>query len=217
MRANNCGPILVVDGDPDDRAFVSGLLKGAGYRTYEAETGEEAIAAARRERPGLVILDVLLPGLSGYQICRDLREEFGEQLPIILVSGEKTDPVDQVAGLLLGADEFLVKPLFPDALLARVRRLTARSGALAGPVASVLTPREREVLSLLAAGLRKADIAHRLFISPKTVGKHIERVLAKLGVHSQAQAVSLAAREGLVDGLREHFGTSRRLPEQTTR
>jgi DNA-binding CsgD family transcriptional regulator len=105
-----------------------------------------------------------------------------------------------VAGLLLGADDNLAKPIAFDHLLARVRRLVAQSAAVAGPVGSRLTPREQEVLGLLAEGLEQNEIATRLFITPKTVAKHIERTLGKLGVHSRAQAVVLALRGDSPDG-----------------
>jgi DNA-binding NarL/FixJ family response regulator len=95
---------------------------------------------------------------------------------------------------LLGADDYLPKPIPFDHLLARVRRLVTHSTAVAVPVASRLTPREQEVLGLLAEGLEQAEIANRLFIAPKTVAKHIERILGKLAVHNRAQAVALALR-----------------------
>jgi len=186
--------VLVVDGDPDSCAALLEALERAGYRTQQARTGEEALRAAGRQRPALVIMDTHLPGTSGYEIAREFRERYGEHLPIIFVSAARTDETDRVAGLLLGADDYLAKPVRLDHLLARVRRLVAQSAAVAGPVASRLTPREQEVLGLLADGLEQDDIANRLFISPKTVAKHIERILSKLGVHSRAQAIVLALR-----------------------
>ncbi|HLM35254.1 MAG TPA: LuxR C-terminal-related transcriptional regulator, partial [Gaiellaceae bacterium] len=86
----------------------------------------------------------------------------------------------------------------PDELLARVRRLASRSARRPSGVGYDLTRREREVLRLLAAGISQEGIASRLFISPKTVATHIQRVIGKLGVHSRAQAVALAHREHLV-------------------
>ena len=146
----------------------------------------------------MTILETHLPGVSGYEICRELRERYGENLPIIFISAARTEETDQVAGLLLGADDYFPKPIQMDRLLARLRRLTARSGAVASPVGARLTPREREVLTLLTEGLEQNEIAQRLFVTPKTVAKHIERVLGKLGVRSRAQAIALALRN---DGL----------------
>ena len=187
--------ILILDGDDESRAALSHALERAGYRTQQARTGEEALESAAREQPALVILETHLPGESGYEICRELRERCGDGLPIVFISATRTDESDQVAGLLLGADDYLAKPIRMDHLLARVRRLVARRGAISADVASRLTPREREVLKLLSQGLEQDEIAGRLFITPKTVAKHIERILAKLGVRSRAQAIALALRD----------------------
>jgi two-component system nitrate/nitrite response regulator NarL len=195
--------VLIVDDDANYRAFVSSLLERVGYRTSEASSGEDALTAVRAERPACVLLDVLLPSVTGYEVCRELRDEHGEALPIIFVTGERTEPGDRVAGLLLGADDYVVKPFDPDELLARVRRVIARSD-LAGrengeaPRNSFgLTGREREILALLAGGLSQKGIAAELVISPKTVATHIQRILGKLGLHSRAEAVAVAHREGL--------------------
>jgi len=195
-----CGVILVGDDDADSRRLVSASLVWAGFRVCEAETGNEALAAAQREQPALVILDVGLPVVSGYMVCRELRDRYGEGLPIIFLSGERTDPLDRVAGLLVGADDYLVKPFSPDELVARVRRFVTRArtdAAGGGGWAAGLTRREREVLCLLAEGLSQDRIAQELFISPKTVATHIQRILIKLGVRSRAQAVAFAYQYGL--------------------
>jgi two-component system nitrate/nitrite response regulator NarL len=193
--------ILIVDGDHLSRGLMSRVLKRVGYITCEAATGEEALAAAKRERPALVVLEVLLPGVSGFEVCRELKDEFGEALPIVFVSGTRTDSGDRVAGLLVGGDDYLVKPFDPNELLARVRRLLPARLA-GGNTTRKLTPRELEVLSHLVEGLNQPEIAERPFISPKTVGKHIEHILAKLGVHNRAQAVALAVRDELIENHR---------------
>lgn len=202
----NCGPVLVVDDDGGFRDLVRSLLGRAGYRTVEAADGHEALDAARRERPALVLLDVRLPGVGGYEVCRELRDEFGEQLPIVFISGERTDAGDRAAGLLIGGDDYVVKPFDADELIARVRRIFTRSGALAPPESDVprsalasLTAREQQVLRFLAEGLNGTAIARELHLSPKTVGTHIQHILAKLGVHSRAQAVAFVHRTGLFD------------------
>jgi two-component system, NarL family, nitrate/nitrite response regulator NarL len=201
--AANCGTILIVDDDANYRAFVSSILGRVGYSTREASSGEEALSSVRSERPSCVLLDVLLPGVTGYAVCRELRDEYGEALPIIFVTGERTDPGDRVAGLLLGADDYVLKPFDADELLARVRRLLVRSDLAArgnGEERSNsfgLTDRERDVLMLLADGAGQKTIAAELVLSPKTVATHIQRILAKLGVHSRAEAVAVAHREGL--------------------
>jgi len=199
-------PILVVDHDAGARALATASLQRAGFTTSEAESGENIGELVSRTRARLLLLEVALPGASGYEICRQLRDEFGEQLPIILVSGDRTDELDRSAALLLGADDYLAKPLDADRLLAPVRRLLARAEALTRPN---LTEREQEILSLLAAGQTRSDIARRLVISRKTVAKHIEHILAKLGVHSEAQAIASAFRDQLVEDGRLGVGRPR--------
>jgi DNA-binding NarL/FixJ family response regulator len=190
--------ILIVDDDAGFRAFVAAALGQAGYGTVEAATGEEALDAVRLERPHLVVLDVRLPGVSGYEVCHQLRREFGESLPILFVSGERMESFDRVAGLLLGGDDYLVKPFAPDELLARVRCLVRRAPPAVATTISSLTSREAEILRLLAAGLDQDEIADRLEISPKTVAVHIGHINSKLGVRSRAQAVAAAFRHDVV-------------------
>jgi DNA-binding NarL/FixJ family response regulator len=192
-------PILLVDDDPTMREMIAGLLEQAGFPTLQASSGEEALATARRGRPLLVILDVRLPGVSGYEVHHELRRRFGDDLPIIFISGERVESLDRAGGLLLGADDYVVKPFAPDELVARVRRLAARSASAgAARQGPKLTGREGEVLRLLANGLDQPEIAKELVISSKTVATHIQHILAKLGVHSRAQAVAVAHRDGLL-------------------
>ena len=193
------GTIVVADADSSFREQVSGILGDAGYEAAEATTGPEALKATRRLRPHLVVLDVRLPEVCGYEVCRKLRDEFGPGLPVIFVSAERTEPSDRIAGLLLGADDYLAKPVAFDELLARVRALIRRSRRTIDS-APDLTARELEILRLLAEGHATGDIAGHLFISRKTVGTHIEHILRKLRVHSRTEAVALAYRDGLVGG-----------------
>jgi DNA-binding NarL/FixJ family response regulator len=200
VRAD-CGPVLIVDDDAGFREFVSVLLERAGFASVAVADGEQGLECARGERPALVLLDVGLPGISGYQLCRELRDACGDALAIIFVSGTQTDRLDRVAGLLLGADDYLSKPFQGEELLARVRQHLARSQQQPPRAreSSSLSPREREILALLAAGLDQRAIAARLVISPKTVATHIQHLLEKLGVGSRAQAVAFAHQHGLAE------------------
>jgi DNA-binding NarL/FixJ family response regulator len=147
-----------------------------------------------------VLLDVNLPEMSGYNVCRELRAAYGDRLPIVFLSGYRTEGLDRAAGLLIGGDDYVVKPPDIDELLARVRRLIERSREQpAAPVDGFgLTPRELEVLRLLGSGRRAPEIAAELLISPKTVSSHIQNIFRKLDVHSRAQAVARAYEYGLV-------------------
>jgi two-component system, OmpR family, response regulator len=126
------GSILIADHDASSRVAVSALLCHAGYEAREAATGEAALRAALDELPAFVILDVDLPGISGHEVCRRLRDAFGETLPILLMSEKRTKPLDRVAGLLIGADDYLAKPLSGIELLPRIRRALKRSSGFAG-------------------------------------------------------------------------------------
>jgi DNA-binding NarL/FixJ family response regulator len=179
------------------RVIGPAMRPGVGQLGLVAETmdtGLEVLAAASHRTPTLVVLDIELAEPTGYEVCRELREQFGETFPIVFVAGASTQPRDEIAGLLLGADDYFPSPLGADRFLARVRRLVTR--APAPSEISPLTEREHEVLGLLIDGRRPAGIAERLCITRKTVSTHIEHILGKLGAHSQAEAVAIALREG---------------------
>jgi DNA-binding NarL/FixJ family response regulator len=189
--------VLVVD-DVTTSALIGGLLGSAGYEVACVETPEAALAVARRDDLDAVVLDVHLPGgASGYALCGRLREQ-DAMLAIVLLSGERTDPSDRVAGLLIGADDYIVKPFEPDELLVRIDTLLRRTSRRRTD-GRRLTAREQEVLRLLADGLSQREIADRLVISANTVGTHVEHILSKLDVHSRTQAVAVAFREALLD------------------
>ena len=199
--------ILIAEHDRSCRNLITRLLQRIGFETVEAATGPETLETAARLHPSLVVLDVGLPEVSGYEVCRELRDEYGAQVGIIFVSGERTTPADRVAGLLVGADDYIVRPFDDDELLARARVVLRRVEPWSGPpeepgeeaIGASLTVRESEVLRLLARGQSQAQIAEQLFISPKTVGGHIQRILTKLDVHSRTHAVALAHKHGLAD------------------
>jgi len=202
-NAHSAAPVLVVD---DDRAFSKFLrlvLERAGYETLEATSGEDALRIARDCSPVVVLLDIVLPRLNGYEVCHGLREMLGDTAAIVFISGARTDPVDVASGLLVGADDYMVKPVDPDELVARVGALArrvqgVRSDGNGTRTAPKLTPRETEILEMLADGCSQRDMAQVLSISPKTVGLHIEHILGKLDVHSRTQAVAAAYRRNLV-------------------
>jgi two-component system, LuxR family, response regulator FixJ len=191
--------ILVVEDDESLRTQVVDLLVEAGFESVGVASGEAALLSARAHPPAAVVLDVCLPGVSGYEVCRTLKEE-QPGTPVLFVSGERMESFDRVAGLLIGADDYLVKPFAHDELLARLRGLLRRAEAAPGARGlRGLTRRELEVLRHLAEGLGQSEIAKVLVISPKTVGTHIEHIFDKLGVRSRAQAVAAAYRERLVE------------------
>lgn len=203
----DCGTIVVVDADDATRQAAVYAAARLGLQARAFENAELFLERIDDERPAVAILEVELPGtVSGLELLHELHERYGADLPVVLVSERRTAPLDRVAGLLLGADDYLVKPLDRGELLARLRRSLRRAGAYANGSGrngalpeALLSPRELEILRLLASGRTQAEIARTLVISSKTVATHIQHVLAKLGVHSRAQAVASAYRLGLVE------------------
>ena len=192
---------LIVDPDVEHQTFVARVLEDDGYRVRSSATGADALKLASALAPELAILEVDTGEICGYEVCRVLREAFDDRIAIMFVSGDRKERHDRVAGLLLGADDFIAKPVTRDELSARARVLTRRvqrvQSASAGHSLFGLTGRELEVLELLANGLDQSTIAGRLYIAPRTVGKHIEHILEKLSAHSRAEVVSIAHRHGL--------------------
>jgi len=197
---DDCGTILVVDHDDATRLSAVQVAVRLGYEVCAVENAELLLERLDGHTPALAIVEVGLPGaVSGLEVLRELHERFGTDLPVILVSAERTTALDRTAGLMLGADDYLTKPVDVGELLARVRRSLRRAAPSNGNGNHTLSPREHEILGLLADGKNQSQIAGALVLSPKTVATHIQHILAKLGVHSRAQAVAAAYREGLVD------------------
>ena len=124
--------ILIAEDNPEIRGLLRLYLEGEGLRVLEAENGDEALAKARAETPDLAILDVMMPGLSGYEVTRALRR-FSE-MPILILSAKSEDN-DKILGLNLGADDYVTKPFNPVEVVARVKaqlRRAARAGRRAG-------------------------------------------------------------------------------------
>jgi two-component system phosphate regulon response regulator PhoB len=118
--------ILVVDDEPDIVALIVFHLAKAGYRVSTAATGDDALEAARRERPALIILDLMLPGLSGYEVLEQLRAaEATKGVGVLMLTARVEEP-DRVRGLSLGADDYLTKPFSPQELVLRVGAILRR-------------------------------------------------------------------------------------------
>ncbi len=143
--------VLVVDDDPDILTLVRYNLEKEGFKISTVESGEEAIEKARKIKPDLLILDLMLPGMNGLEVCRLLKADSGlKHIPVIMLTA-KGEETDIVVGLELGADDYLTKPFSPKVLAARVRALLRRGEPLSkteiklsfGPIA--LDPERHEV------------------------------------------------------------------------
>ena len=130
--------VLIVEDEPDIRNLVVLHLQRDGYQVTSAGSGEEALRQVRLSPPDLVLLDLMLPTMSGLEVCRRLRQEPATAtLPIVMLTA-KADEVDKVVGLELGADDYVVKPFSPKELLARVRAVLRRSRPVPGAAPIVI-------------------------------------------------------------------------------
>ncbi len=139
--------ILVVDDEPSIVDVLTYNLTKAGHQPIVARDGEQALRLARVERPDLVILDLMLPGIDGLDVCREIRQE--GNTPIIMLTA-KDEEVDRVVGLELGADDYVVKPFSVRELMARVKSVLRRA-----------QPRPAESAQVLQVGDVRLDIARR--------------------------------------------------------
>lgn len=130
--------ILVAEDDSSIRMGLVDILEGEGYRVTVAENGEEALESFHSETPDLAILDIMMPKLSGYDVCRAIRKE-NQALPILMLSA-KSEEIDKVLGLELGADDYITKPFGVRELLARVSAALRRAGSAVAAPKSDLVP-----------------------------------------------------------------------------
>lgn len=203
--------ILVVDDEPDIIALVAYHLVKHGYRVSTASNGDDALRAARQEMPALIILDLMLPGRSGYDVLEDLRAVAGTRDIAVLMLTARKEEEDRIRGLALGADDYLTKPFSPQELVLRVGAIlrrtsrTTRADVLTiGPIeidrgehrvrvegAEVeLTATEYKLLILLAERRGRVQDRSKLLesvweaapdIQTRTVDMHIQRLRTKLG------------------------------------
>lgn len=151
--------ILVVDDEADIVALVAYHMLKAGYRVSTASGGAEAIVAARQERPALIVLDLMLPGQSGYDVLEQLRGEAATRDVAVLMLTARREEHDRIRGLALGADDYLTKPFSPQELVLRIGAILRRMKAGGGNVA--------DVLSLGPIDIDRA--AHRVSVDGQTI------------------------------------------------
>jgi DNA-binding NarL/FixJ family response regulator len=207
--------VLLADDQALVRAGFRSLLRRAKNLTVvgEAASGDEAVQEARRLRPGVILMDIRMPGLDGIEATRRVLAELPATKVIILTTFDTDEHVFEA--LRAGASGFLTKEVEPaelrravevvaagDSLLSPgvTRRVVERFARRPRPAATLdaLTSRESEVVRLVATGLSNDEIADTLVISPLTVKTHISRAITKLGVRDRVQLVILAYEQGLV-------------------
>jgi DNA-binding response OmpR family regulator len=193
------GRVLVVDDEPKIVEMVRLYLERDGHRVLVARDGPSALEAFRRDRPELVVLDLMLPGIDGLEVCRAIRRE--SEVPIVMLTA-RAEEVDRLIGLELGADDYLAKPFSPRELAARVRAVLRRSA----PRQPLETER-REVGSLVIDALRHEVSCNgeRLALTPTefrllwTLAREPGRVFTRTQLLDQALEESYDGYERTVD------------------
>jgi DNA-binding response OmpR family regulator len=209
--------ILVAEDDPKQARLIRVYLEREGHAVLVVDNGRRALERCRQRRPDLAVLDVMLPGMDGLDVCRILRAE--SQLPVLLLTARNTEE-DMLLGLDLGADDYITKPYSPRELTARVRALLRRSGAVTGGESEVyvvgdlevdagrfevrvggrvvsLTAKEFGILQVLAAepgrAFTRSQLIDRAFgfdhdVLERTVDAHVMNLRRKIEVDPAAPA-----------------------------
>lgn len=201
--------ILIIEDEPEMRRNIATILRLENYQPVAAENGRKGLELALQENPDLILCDVMMPELDGYDVLKGLRENAStEATPFIFLTAKGEKP-DIRAGMNLGADDYLTKPVAKADLLTAIASRLKRKEQTATPdfkpnfnsfrpleTALGLTPRVAETLLWIAQGKTNGDIATILGISEATVKKHVLEIFSKLGVETRT-AASLQALEVL--------------------
>ncbi len=206
--------ILIVDDDSTLRAALTRYLKDRGFLVQSATSGVEGLECFTQDMPDLIVSDVVMPEMDGFELCTRVRESgTGRLIPFIFLSG-RCDLEDRIQGLSLGADDYLVKPFHPRELIAKIEAQLARANrihleitralkqpnrapSLAQPQAPLpLTPAEEKVFWEVIQGFTNKKIGDRLFLSPRTVQTHLSNILSKLSLENRSQLIRYAFENG---------------------
>lgn len=203
--------ILIIEDEPEMRRNITALLRFHDFETLEAENGRHGVELARREKPDLILCDVMMPELDGYGVLQALQQDAGlAAIPFIFLTA-KGDKDDLRSGMNLGADDYLTKPVantdLVNAIEARLRRSELQANrefkadfSSFQPLLTLgLTPRAAETLLWLAQGKTNPDIAMILGITESTVKKHVQEIFEKLAVETRG-AAAVRAMEVLHTG-----------------
>lgn len=172
----------------------------------EAGDGESAVAMAERRRPDVVLMDIRMPSVDGLEATKQLKERLPETNVLLFTAFNERSLLSR--GMEAGAHGYLLKEASNDALVRAIEKVASGEGYvdpalmptfLTRDSQDLLTPREREILQLLANGASNADVAAKLFISQETVKSHVRHILAKLEVDTRTHAVAIAIREAIID------------------
>jgi DNA-binding NarL/FixJ family response regulator len=217
--------ILVADDDPGTRLSISDYLELSGYLVVSAEDGRKALTMVDQYQPHLIVTDITMPQMDGYELVRQVRRQPAFRLLPVIFLTARTNTQERILGYQLGCDAYLPKPFDLEELGAVIRNLLERvqmiqlewrmrsptteaehhhlpneqpkSSAIA--IALDLTPREWEVLDLLTDGLSNSQIGDRLHLSSRTVEKYVSSLLRKTETNNRAELVRFAMEHHLVE------------------
>jgi len=205
--------ILVVDDEARIVKLVRDYLERAGLAVLSARDGETALQLARRERPDLIVLDLMLPGMDGLDVCRRLRQE--SAVPIIMLTA-RVEEADRVVGLELGADDYVVKPFSPRELVARVRAALRRASGQIGPASVIRTGDvELDTTTLMATvGGQPVDLTPTEFQLLATLARQPGRIFSR---EQLLEAIHGVAFDGYDRSVDSHIKNLRRKIEPDPR
>lgn len=205
--------LLIADDDPGIRVSVSRFLEAEGYCCLTAADGAQALEMIHRYQPHLLITDIAMPNMNGYELVRQVRQHPSLRLLPVIYLTACTAVEERIRAYRSGGDVYLSKPFDLNELAAVVRNLLDRAQLVQTEwqqrqrlslapkpqgIAVDLTQREKEVLALLVVGLSNAQIGDRLHLSARTIEKYVSSLFQKTAVHNRAELVRLAIEQGLV-------------------
>ncbi|MBE9526159.1 MAG: response regulator transcription factor [Proteobacteria bacterium] len=209
--------VLLIDDHTLFRAGLQGLLERMGIEVVaSAGSGQEGLKIVSEKKPDVILLDMRMPDMDGIEVLKSLREQ-GEKMPIAILT-TVDDESDLIEALQCGAQGFLLKGMQPDELVTALQDIHAGKTVVAPDLTPILakvvqghslpepepspfselTPRETEILDLLAEGQSNKVIARNLEISDGTVKLHVKAILRKLNIHSRVEAAVMAVQHGLL-------------------
>ncbi len=202
--------LLLVDDDPNLIMLVQDYLQCQGYEVITAENGHEALDILGKDKIDMVICDVMMPGMDGYAMVRQVREDPAvAAIPILFLSA-KGQSQDRVKGLNTGADVYMIKPFEPEELVAQVQSSLKRSqrqhpswlgdngSRLKVPAEIKLTPTEARVLNRVAQGMGNREIADEVGVSQRTIESHVSNMLGKTGLSNRTELARWAMENSIV-------------------
>ena len=198
--ANVLGKVLCIEDDGETAAVIAEELIERGFEVNVVRSGEEGLLAILNDGPDVVLCDIRLPGMSGYEVLERLKEFAPRawRVPFVFVTG-LTGRESELKGRRLGADDYVTKPIDFDRLFFIIRsRLAAATLAAPAPRSQNLNDLEIEIITEVAHGKKSREIARQLHLSKRTVDFHVGKVRSKLRAGTRTEAAIKAATAGLI-------------------